>query len=163
MLSSAASGNSSAFVWSDKMSVGVPEIDGDHQVLIELIGQIEGAMGAKESENVIGTVLNALADYTEYHFAREEAMQKAVGYPAFDDHKQVHEALKGQVMDYLSRYAEDANSVNITDLSAFLKKWLVEHIMKEDFGYKPYCENNPKASEAAASVGLEFFMEDLDD
>lgn len=160
MLSSGvADGSGERLVWSQKYSVGVNEIDSDHKVLIELIGQIDSAAAGSEAHAVIGTVLAALFDYTEYHFEREEKMMQTVGYTVLPQHKQKHDLLKSQVIEYLGRYSDDPNSVNIEDLSKFLQRWLSEHILKEDMGYRPLVENNPKAGEAAASVGIDFFMD----
>ncbi|WP_142846901.1 bacteriohemerythrin [Telmatospirillum sp. J64-1] len=154
---------SEPFTWSDAYSVGVPEVDADHMVLVELIGMIDGAASGEESQMVVSTVLNALYDYTDYHFEREERMQRAIGYPDHKEHKQGHDRLKEQVMAYLRRYQEDPAQVDIGELATFLRCWIVEHILREDAQYRPYAENNPKASEAMKSIGLDFFMEKTED
>lgn len=150
-------------VWTDDLSVGVPEVDADHKVLIELIGFIESAGRGAEERAVLGTALNALLDYTEYHFGREEKMQEVISYPGFADHKMKHDRLKEQVVDFRRRYDADPAAVDIADLSQFLNDWLVQHIQSEDFAYRPYAKDNPKAREAMASIGLDFFLEDEDE
>lgn len=147
------------FVWSESWSVGVPEVDDDHRALFDLIEMISSTSKGDEARAVTGTVLGALMDYTEFHFEREERMQQAIGYQGFAGHKAKHDKLKAQVQDYQTRFNQDPASVDVSDLSLFLQKWLVEHILKEDMLYKPFAQNNPKASEAMASVGLSFFME----
>lgn len=148
-------------VWSDAMSVGVPEVDEDHKALIDLIGMIESASEGEEADAVLGTVLAALMDYTEFHFEREERMQEAIGYSGLAEHHAHHETLKRQVMDYVARHAGDPASIDIRELARFLQSWLVQHILKEDWQYKPLAEKNQKAaSEAIAKVGVDFFMDD---
>jgi hemerythrin-like metal-binding protein len=145
--------------WTPELSVGVPEIDADHKVLIELIGQINHTADMPEAYTVVGTVLAALSDYTEYHFSREERMQEVVGFPTTDTHRECHDILRQQVQHYLALYTANPEGVDTQELFRFLQRWLFEHILKEDMQYAPYCANNPKASEAVIAVGLEFFMD----
>ena len=35
-------------------------------------------------------MLNFLADYTEYHFNEEEALQESINYPGIKEHKDVY-------------------------------------------------------------------------
>jgi hemerythrin len=83
------------------------------------------------------TTLEGLVDYTQRHFAEEERMMKAHGYPDFETHCQAHDNLLAQVTDIRSRM--DAGSVALsTDLFNFLKSWLINHIQQEDRGYGPF-------------------------
>jgi hemerythrin-like metal-binding protein len=167
MTSTVAAGRESAaqaLAWSDKLSVGIPEIDSDHRVLVELINLVDTSDPVPEAYSVIGTVLAALADYTEYHFAREEAMHRAVNYPGSADHHASHQLLKRQVLHYQGLYQAAPDGIDVHELFGFLQRWLIEHILHEDMLYVPFCADNPVAREAVCSVGLEFFMEDgMDD
>jgi len=145
--------------WTPELSVGVPEIDADHKVLIELISQINLAADLPEAYTIVGTVLAALSDYTEYHFIREERMQQVVGFPTAEAHHQCHQILGQQVQHYLALYTANPDAVDTQDLFRFLQRWLFEHILKEDMQYVPYCANNPKASEAVIAIGAEFFID----
>jgi len=149
----------SPIAWSPELSVGVPEIDADHKVLIELISQINNRSDLPEAFTIVGTVLAALSDYTEYHFTREERMQQVVGFPNADAHHQRHVILRQQVLDYLARYMANPEDVDTQELYLFLHRWLFEHILNEDMQYAPYCANNPKASEAVIGIGLDFFID----
>ena len=60
--------------WSNQYSVGIDLLDADHKVLISLINQIDEAIRSSEPVELVRRVLDALLDYTDYHFSREEAL-----------------------------------------------------------------------------------------
>ncbi len=141
------------FQWDDSLSVGVPLVDSDHQVLISLINQLHDSLDDDESAVVVGSVLNALADYTEYHFTREERAMEAVGYPKLAEHRERHHSLENQVHAIRQRYAKGEAVVG-TELLHFLKDWLLTHIQQEDTQYRPYVEGKPEAIAAAEEVSF---------
>ncbi|MEO5337291.1 MAG: bacteriohemerythrin [Magnetospirillum sp. WYHS-4] len=147
--------------WTEDLSVGIPAVDADHKVLIDLLNQIVKAKDGPEPISVIGTVLNVLGHYTDYHFTREELVQAAGGYPGLAAHHRIHESLKESVEQYRSRFMADPASVDIDDLYVFLKDWLVEHIMSEDKAFAPYVANTPEAEAAAESVHF-VSLDDID-
>lgn len=149
--------------WSDAFSVGVPEIDADHRILFELIGQMRDAATAFEGDMVTGSVLAALADYVDYHFEREERVMEAVGYPEEAQHAERHARLRGNVEEFVRRYHREPSDGLANELAEFLEDWLNHHILDEDMRYRPYAENNHAASAAASSIGIEFFMDSEDD
>ncbi len=58
--------------WSEKMSVGVIELDADHKELIKVINRLGAIAEDQARQNAIRQSLFALLRYAEYHFAREE-------------------------------------------------------------------------------------------
>lgn len=152
-----------ASVWSDAFSVGIPEIDGDHQILFDLAGQIIEAATGEEAAVVTGSVLAALSDYADYHFEREERVMRAVGFPEEPAHTARHDRLRAKVKDMAERYRADPTAVAANELAAFLLNWLTSHILHEDMEYRPYTDGNSAARAAAASLGTEFFVDEADD
>ncbi len=143
--------------WSEALSVGVPEIDADHKLLFDLVDQARAAIDGAEVESVLPCVLAALIDYTDYHFAREERMQQAIGFSEARAHRDQHEMLRQRVRAFAA--ALDVGEFDPIALISFLEAWLVEHIVRQDMRFKPLANGNPAARRAAASVGIEFFME----
>ncbi len=140
--------------WSESFSVGVPLIDRDHRVLVDLINQLPAALDGDESRWVVGSVLGGLWDYTEYHFAREEALQEAAGYPDLPAHHGHHVALKDEVRRHMDHYDADPEGMDKAALLAFMQNWLIEHILQEDMTYRPFVEHNAEAQAVAERVGL---------
>ncbi|MQX35967.1 bacteriohemerythrin [Roseospira navarrensis] len=139
-------------VWSDAWTVGAPEIDRDHRIMADLVNQLPQAFRAPESGWVVGSVLNSLWDYTDYHFGREEALLRAANFPGAAEHAGRHTDLKGQLREWLDRYQQDPASVDAPALMGFLKGWLMNHILGEDMRYKPYVEKNIDAQAVAGAI-----------
>lgn len=138
--------------WTADLETGIAPIDRDHKVLVSLLNQVQETIGDREERAVLGSVLNSLVEYTSYHFAREEKLQEVAGYPGLDDHRRLHDRLSGQVEDIRRRYHQDAESVQADEVLNFLTSWLVDHILKQDMGYRAACIDNPQAIAAAESM-----------
>ena len=68
-------------VFNENLHTGNELIDGQHKEIIEKINKLVVACenGSCQLESI--KMLDYLADYTEYHFQEEEALQKEAGYP----------------------------------------------------------------------------------
>ncbi|EKV31529.1 Hemerythrin [Caenispirillum salinarum AK4] len=138
--------------WSKDLEIGIPVIDADHKVLVSLLNQVFDTVGDNEEKATLGSVLNSLVEYTEYHFAREEKLQEVAGYSGLEAHKARHRDLERQVMEIRSRFEEDPDSVHGGEVLDFLRDWLVDHIEKRDFDYRDACLASPDAIAAAARI-----------
>ena len=58
--------------WNDSFSVGVVEIDLQHQKLVALINDLNEAMLQARGKTVLTRILNELVSYTVVHFGTEE-------------------------------------------------------------------------------------------
>ena len=124
--------------WTSKLSVGSMQLDADHIILIGLINQLYDAMSEGHGEELVETILSTMKEYTVSHFRNEERLMREHKYPNYEDHKIHHADLIERLNAFMAKYAQDAASVTTPEISQFLQGWLVNHIKKEDFGYKPY-------------------------
>lgn len=143
-----------AITWSEMMSVGVPVLDADHKTLVGLINDLHRSVGDEEEYATLGSVLKALADYADYHFAREERVMEACRYPALNAHIVMHHKLARQVRDLKTRYDQDQTAVRAKDCLEFLHKWLIEHICSTDMDYRAWVIGHEGAENAAESVSM---------
>lgn len=143
------------------MSVGVESIDTDHKFLISLINQLKDALDAEQDREVVGSVLNALLDYTVYHFRREEALMDACAYPELDPHRQLHAELTDRVKAIRAEYLDREDGDIGTEVLAFLKDWLVRHILGSDMEYRPYLQGRPDAVAEADRAYAEKAAQDM--
>lgn len=118
--------------WRDQLSVGSDEIDDDHKKLIGFVNDLHDAVNASESEKVVGAILLDLIEYTRDHFAREEKLMQAAGYPDSARHKTLHDGLTRKVLVFAQTYLRNPTPKVKRELIDFLAAWLVEHIIKED-------------------------------
>ena len=126
--------------WGPKYMLGIPSIDNQHKRLVELINQLHTAMKQRQSASVTGKILDELVDYTQVHFAFEEQAQSEAQYPELDSHKEVHEKLVGQVVDFQRKF-HAGNTLLSMELMDFLKDWLINHILGTDKKYVPAMKN----------------------
>jgi hemerythrin-like metal-binding protein len=138
--------------WTKDLELGIPVIDRDHKVLVSIINQVANALGNNEERAVLGSALSSLSEYTDYHFAREEKLQEVAGYDGVEGHRQRHRELEDQVRQISSRYREDMQSVKADEVLAFLKTWLIDHILKHDLAYRDSCLDNQQAYAAAEAM-----------
>ncbi len=126
----------SLITWTPQFSVNVPELDAQHQKLIDMVNQLHDAMTKRQGKAVLQPLFNRLVQYTVEHFATEEKYMQKAGYEDFAQHKAEHDNLKKQVADLKQKF--ESNQVSITlEVMTFLEKWLTNHIMKTDKKYAP--------------------------
>jgi len=117
--------------WSDSLSIGVKEIDDQHKGLAAMVNEMSEGIKGGWGKEARDEVLTRLVEYTKVHFATEESLMTISNYPGAHNHKRQHEQLIDMVGSYIKKYNEDPSASNY-DLLFFLKRWLVEHIMKDD-------------------------------
>jgi len=124
--------------WNDALSVGVASIDAEHQELVGLLNAFYDAMQAEKGNGVLGNTLDALIEYTKFHFANEELLFAKTGYPDAVGHKKEHDALTQQVLEVQRKYKAGETAALSLEVVNFLKKWLVTHIQGTDKKYSPH-------------------------
>jgi hemerythrin-like metal-binding protein len=121
--------------WSRSYSVGVKQMDSEHQRLVDIINNLYAAMRGGRSRDAIGTILDELIDYTKTHFSREEKIMQEIGYVGFDEQKREHVALVNQIVEIQKKY--HSGTALGQEVMAFLKSWLINHIQGLDKKYGP--------------------------
>ena len=131
--------------WRPAMAIDQAVIDDDHRYLIDMINSLESLCGGEFDQAVLLKQLDALKYYTVYHFVREEAAQRAANYPDADDHALEHKRLVETVDQLIALVSQDITPDKHErirqKISALLKGWLVEHIIKHDIPMRPYVRN----------------------
>lgn len=117
--------------WSDALSIGVEEIDEQHKSLAQMVNELNGAIHGGWGKEARDEIIVRLVEYTRVHFATEESLMSISKYPHSKEHKKQHEDLIDTVKQYIKKYNENPDASNY-DLLFFLRKWLVDHIMKDD-------------------------------
>jgi len=142
----------SVMEWNEQMSVGLAELDDDHKQLIRVINQLGANSGDESRRAAVRQSLVALRRYAEFHFAREEKVLGACGYPNLEDHQAEHRAFVQHIGEMNRQFDENpermADIVN-EELLTYLRDWLNHHILIEDKAYRPFVEASPKARAAA--------------
>jgi hemerythrin len=119
------------FAWSDTYSLKHPQIDREHQALFAMAEQLHQAMLNGGGAAVLGDLLSRLINYTQVHFAHEEALMRRHHYQGMDAHVAEHRKLTGQVLDLQQKFAAGRLALSMETMH-FLRDWLDHHIRKSD-------------------------------
>jgi hemerythrin len=130
--------------WSPALSVGVEELDLQHQNLVGLINEFHRARSEGRGREVLGAMLTSLVDYARVHFELEERLMLEHGYPDLEAHKREHEHFTHKVQRLKASYDAGAPAL-VGETDVFLATWLSHHVREVDKGYVPYLTgDNPK-------------------
>ena len=124
--------------WSDDFKIGEDEIDKEHWGLFALIHDLGDKIAQGAAEGSINATIEALVAYVNVHFDHEERLMQDCGYPGFDDHKRVHEALARRVAGFQDDWRRAPETFDFDALMEFLSNWLSEHILKVDMQFAAY-------------------------
>ncbi|MDH3392435.1 MAG: bacteriohemerythrin [Desulfobulbaceae bacterium] len=123
--------------WKEKHSVGIAEIDSQHQRMFAIMNELNDAMASGKSKDVLEGIIDRLLNYTATHFVTEERLMKEHGFVGHDSHKSVHAQLTAKVRDFQADYRQGKVAMSI-DVMHFLMEWLDQHILGTDMEYRDY-------------------------
>lgn len=124
----------SLITWTDKLSVGVKEIDDQHKKLVAIINELHDAMAVGHGKDIIGKVLDEMVRYTVYHFSTEERLMKIHGYSDHVGHEKEHSDLVNTAAELQTAVHAGTTSLSLTTMH-FLKDWLNHHILGSDMKF----------------------------
>ncbi|MGA2148008.1 MAG: hemerythrin family protein [Bryobacteraceae bacterium] len=134
-----------AFEWTEKCSVGIPELDAQHRRLVELIAELVNCIQSGETGGQAAAALKELNRYAESHLQREELVLRIRGYPRYAEHKAEHDDYRARLA-YLLVYSERGDF--LVRLSNFVTEWWRFHVQGTDQEYARYFRAQSKASQA---------------
>jgi hemerythrin len=123
--------------WNDSFSVGVVEIDKQHQKLVGMINDLNDAMRQGKGKDVLGKIIKGLIGYAETHFRTEEKYFDQFGYPDANNHKKEHSDFVMKVAEFKDGFDRRKLGLSI-EVMSFLSKWLQNHIKGVDKKYGPF-------------------------
>lgn len=120
--------------WKEHFSVGMPELDVEHQSLVNCITEIEASAPANNADFELSSSLAKFVSLLGTHFSNEERLMRTFKYPDVVAHSAEHHELLTDIM------ATDLNSLPAPKhkaLAEYLEKWLKNHF-EEDKHYTGY-------------------------
>lgn len=133
-----------AFIeWSREYSVGINEIDEQHQKLVSLANELYSAIASGRGDEGLNRTFQGLVDYARTHFSYEEKMLAEAGYPNLPAHQAEHRQLIQRIIDYFGEYRAKLNERTGAkqlpkEVLNFLRDWLFNHIRSSDMEYSRY-------------------------
>ena len=124
--------------WGARFSVGIMELDMQHQRLISLINRLVLVSETHSIHSeIIKSALEDMTAYAQVHFKAEEKLMEAYGFPLIKEHKKSHLDFQVKTMDLYERKGQSAEQI-AEDISNYLGNWLTHHILQEDMAYKDF-------------------------
>ena len=124
--------------WSDDMSVGIPEIDHEHQHFIGLIKDLNQAIVSRTELAEIRKKLQAILDHAGTDAAIEDGILRQKNYPQASDHAQSHQIMDVRIREILDKLNENSTLYQWIEASLQVKTILIRHLLNEDLKIRDY-------------------------
>jgi hemerythrin-like metal-binding protein len=127
--------------WNNGYTLGIPKIDQQHRILLDLINKF--IENQKDPENLHQTrlILTKLVNYCKYHFKTEETLIEIFNYGHADNHKKEHTdftaLMEKTILDY-----DNGTIASADHLAGFFISWILEHILIHDRNYAVHIRRN---------------------
>lgn len=129
----------SSITWRNSYSIGIRQLDDQHKKLIEIINSLYQAHQGGMGQALVSEVLDALVEYTEYHFSMEEDLQKQYKYPGLEDNHEEHREFISKIAD-LQQEGRRGNLLLSLKTIDYLKDWTINHILGTDKDFGEFVE-----------------------
>lgn len=123
--------------WSSQYLIGNEVIDSEHEELFRLVNEFHSRWVENHSPQDIAKVLNQLIAYAEMHFRHEEKIMEAAAYPNLARHVGIHENMIETIFK-LQQSLEEKNIHLEMYTMKFVKSWLVNHILNDDYVFRDF-------------------------
>lgn len=135
--------------WSTQYSIGNDVIDTEHEELFRLVNAFHDHWQEKRDAQSIAVLLNQLIAYAEMHFQHEEIIMRDAEFPKLAEHQRIHEAMVETIFKLRQSFEEQHNHLE-TNTMRFIKSWLVEHIIQNDYLFRDFLSRRKAPADATA-------------
>ena len=117
--------------WNDSLVIGIPEVDEQHKILLDIFNELISLSKEEDYSDKILAELNELKRYSVYHFHTEEEIMHRENLPNIELQINQHELFKKRITKFMIDN-EYKNLVLLNQITTFLRKWLIGHIIDVD-------------------------------
>ncbi len=131
--------------WNDSFLVGVEPFDEHHKHLVDLLNRSYNELEHDSPLECCGELLDELSDYVSYHFVHEELWMMESSYPRYEQHIAEHNSYIQHLQEFQQDFKQGKAETTL-EIFTFLRRWLIEHILKSDADYGRFIfsqNNNP--------------------
>ena len=129
-------------ILSDKYKLGIEALDRQHEKWIELYNQLHQLLqeGSHIDDKQIEGIIQEMYAYTSYHFKYEEDYMVSIQFPFFSEHRRLHSSMDSEIYSYY-RMALNKDYIALREVLKLLRKWILNHILKDDIKIKDFLQN----------------------
>jgi hemerythrin len=118
--------------WDESLSVGVPEIDRQHQEIVRQLRELAEEVSRPVTPEELRRKVERLRDYVEGHFETEEVWMRAQGYPHAASHQASHRLANELLERAVRRCAGPGATERVQALLQRMISWYLIHLRSED-------------------------------
>jgi hemerythrin len=122
--------------WGEHMSVGVAELDADHERIIIALNELVAAHDRHLDHAAIERLFDQLMAVVEAHFGREERAMARCGYDGLAYHAGEHRRIRARLREIQAHELHATEAVVRAEVRQFLTNWLYGHVLVDDFAYR---------------------------
>jgi len=124
-------------IWKNEYDLGVEIIDTQHKELFfrvdSFLKSVNDRKPLEEKMEEIQETFRFMEEFVYIHFRDEELLQKKIEYPNYENHREVHEAFKADILNFKKEFENDKyNEALIRKFGSNLLSWLIDHFVGED-------------------------------
>ncbi|MBN1182981.1 MAG: bacteriohemerythrin [Bacteroidales bacterium] len=120
--------------WNKNFTLGIQEIDDQHQNLFGIINNLYNAVNEHKPQKQLHALLKELLDYTQYHFGTEEKYFDEFGFKESGKHINEHQSYTKKLTKLVKDVGSKKSKVSF-DMMNFIGEWIEEHIENFDKEY----------------------------
>ena len=135
--------------WQDEYSVGVKELDEQHQHLLNIINTLLKEQRDEYNAVKLSEAISSLIHYAYVHFATEERYLAQTQFPDLKKHILEHVDFIMKTLE-LSFKVKKGSKDNRLELLRYLKSWFSSHVLGVDRLYIPFLGANKESPQQAA-------------
>lgn len=129
--------------WRDSLIIGIPQIDKQHQELIEALNALGDAMREGKGKDEIEKMLDFASRYAQDHFRSEEACFERYQCPAAEINKRDHKQFAEKFIELQQEFHEKGSSFALVlKIHNEFSNWLLQHIWQVDMKLRPYVQED---------------------
>ena len=117
--------------WLDKYNTGFERIDGPLKKFVEMLNQLSVKVPGGIITKDASEPLLELSKFAREFFQDEEALMQDIDFPDYTEHKGEHSVLRQWFVKKIVE-VKGGKKLGTDELSGYLGKWLIDHILKED-------------------------------
>lgn len=119
--------------WDPTLETGHAGIDAQHRTLFSKAAALVAAIDAGREEGEVKALLGFLGAYVAEHFADEEGLMRAAGFPGLEEHAAIHRRLERRLVEVAAAWeAHGATPALSADVRAMMSGWVTIHIGEKD-------------------------------
>jgi hemerythrin len=124
--------------WDESLSMGIPEIDAEHQHFILLVNELNEAIIRRMDVEEIKKRMQAILNDAAIHFAHEEVLFREWGYPQAEEHARKHAHITHALCEIMGHFEHGGVEYEWIDAGLKVKEALIGHLLGEDMKYRDY-------------------------